>query len=289
MWGVNSICSSIFGLQLFDLNLGSTPYPQPYVFFKIESLFHNPPPDPYLCSTFWGSTPSLAPVTSMSDFRSCADQLWFWIQLQIHIWAVPFDLKLGSTPSLAPVQSMSKLRSRGGLTPDLDPPLDPYLCSTFCGSTPSPALSMSDPRSCWGPLSIQIQLKIHICVVLWGSTPFLAPVTSMSHLQIRGINTVSGSSSRSIFYRWSFGIPTTLCYLQNWMFCPITPFQVVTIQIFIHKLGLFLPDNHFEDLQPYVIFKPECFVSELCSTLSDLKNSFTNKGPFLRRLFWVPK
>ena len=36
--GVNSICSSIFGLQLFDLNLGSTPYPQPYVFFKIESF-----------------------------------------------------------------------------------------------------------------------------------------------------------------------------------------------------------------------------------------------------------
>ena len=64
------------------------------------------------------------------------------------------------------------------------------------------------------------------------------------------------------------------------MFCPITPFQVVTIENFIHKLGLFFPDNHFEDLQPYVIFKTECFVPELCSTLSDLKNFFTNRGPF---------
>ena len=68
------------------------------------------------------------------------------------------------------------------------------------------------------------------------------------------------------------------------MFCPITPFQVVTIEKFIHKLGLFLPDNHFEDLQPYVIFKTECFVPELCSTLSDLKNSFTNKGPFFEAI-----
>ena len=68
------------------------------------------------------------------------------------------------------------------------------------------------------------------------------------------------------------------------MFCPITPFQVVTIEKFIHKLGLFLPDNHFEDLQPYVIFKTECFVPELCSTLSDLKNSFTNRGPFFEAI-----
>ena len=147
---------------------------------------------------------------------------------------------------------------------------------------------MSDPRSCWGPLSIQIQLKIHICVVLWGSTPSLAPVTSMSHLQIMwcvgGSTLYLDPAPDPYFYRWSFGIPTTLCYLQNWMFCPITPFQVVTIQIFIHKLGLFLPDNHFEDLQPYVIFKPECFVSELCSTLSDLKNSITNKGPFFEAI-----
>ena len=203
------------------------------------------------------------------------------------------DLNLGSTSSLAKVTSMSNLRSCGGLTPDLDPPLDPYLCSTFCGSTPSPALSMSDPRSCWGPLSIQIQLQIHICVVLWGSTPSLAPVTSMSHLQIMCVCREStlylDPAPDPYFYRWSFWMPTTLCYLQNWMFCPITPFQVVTIEKIIHKLGLYFPDNHFEDLQPYVIFKTECFVPELCSTLSDLKNSFTNRGPFLRWLFCIPK
>ena len=50
------------------------------------------------------------------------------------------------------------------------------------------------------------------------------------------------------------------CYLQNWMFCPITPFQVVRHENCIHKQGSFFPDYHFEYQQPYVIFKIECFV-----------------------------
>ena len=40
----------------------------------------------------------------------------------------------------------------------------------------------------------------------------------------------------------------------------LSPFQVVIIEKFIHKQGSFFPDNHFEYLQPYVIFKFECFV-----------------------------
>ena len=62
--GVNSRSGSnsrsIFGLQLFDLNLGSTPF--------------------------------LAPVPSMSYLRSCegGGQLQIWIQLQIHIWVLLF-------------------------------------------------------------------------------------------------------------------------------------------------------------------------------------------------------
>ena len=144
-----------------------------------------------------------------------------------------------------------------GSTLNPDPAPDPYLCC------PVRVNSIS------GSSHIYVSPSDHVCV--GGSTLYLDPAPD------------------PYFYRWSFGIPTTLCYLQNWMFCPITPFQVVTFEKFIHKLGLLFPDNHFEDLQPYAIFKPVCFVPELCSTLSDLKNSFTNRGPFLRWLFWVPK
>ena len=79
--GVNS--RSIFGLQLFHLNLGSTPL--------------------------------LAPVPSMSHLRLCGGgKLWIQIQPQIHIWVVTFYLNLGFTPFLAPVPSMSHLSSCGG-------------------------------------------------------------------------------------------------------------------------------------------------------------------------------
>ena len=125
-------------------------------------LSPNAAPDTYLCCTFSGSTPSLAPVTSMYHYRSCVGgQLWFWIKLQINIWAIPFDLDLGSTPSLAPVPSMSNLKSCKGLTPDLDPALKPYLCSTFFR-----VYSISSSGS---------QLWIHICVL-----PFVVPL----HLQL---------------------------------------------------------------------------------------------------------
>ena len=94
------------------------------------------------------------------------DQLWFRIQLQIHIWVVLFDLTLGSTPSLASVPPMSDLRPCVGSTLDPDPAADPYLCcpvrvNSFSGSS-----------------HIYVSPSDHGC---------------------KGINTVSGSSSRSIF------------------------------------------------------------------------------------------
>ena len=84
------------------------------------------------------------------------------------------------------------------------------------------------------------------------------------------------------FSRQSFWVPTTLCYLQIWTFYPITPFQLVRIKTFLHKLGSFFQDNVFEYQLPYVILKIECFVSYLHSKWSDLKNSFTNRGCFFQ-------
>ena len=39
--------------------------------FGGSTLDPDPDPDPYLCCTFWGTTPSVAPLPSMSHLRSC--------------------------------------------------------------------------------------------------------------------------------------------------------------------------------------------------------------------------
>ena len=57
-----------------------------------------------------------------------------------------------------------------------------------------------------------------------------------------------------IFSRWSFGVPTTPCYLQNWIFCLITQSQVLRIEKFIHKEGSFFPDDDFEYQQPTLYY-----------------------------------
>ena len=66
------------------------------------------------------------------------------------------------------------------------------------------------------------------------------------------------------FIRQSFWVQTTLCYLQNWMFCPITLFQVVRFEKSLHKQGLLFCRNCFEYQQSYVIFKIEHFMSYFC-------------------------
>ena len=120
----------------------------------------------------------------MSHLRSCGEvnsRSIFGFQL--------FYLNLGSTPSLTPVQSMSKLRSCGGLTPDLDPALKPYLCSTFLGSIPYPAPvpSMSHLRSCGGSTpDVDPVADQYLCCTFQDCTPSLAPVPSISHLRSCG-------------------------------------------------------------------------------------------------------
>ena len=53
-------------------------------------------------------------------------------------------------------------------------------------------------------------------------------------------------------------------------------------KIHAQKGVVFFPDNHFEYHQCYVIFKIEHFVPYLHLKLSDLKNSFTNRGHFCK-------
>ena len=89
-----------------------------------------------------------------------------------------------------------------GSTPSPAP--DPYLCYTFWVSTPSPAPvpSMFPIRLCGGnQLQFWLQLQIYICVV-----PFEYPLHHQLHFHVHftldyvgGINSMSGSNSRSIF------------------------------------------------------------------------------------------
>ena len=69
-------------------------------------------------------------------------------------------------------------------------------------------------------------------IVLSINNPMLS-----SKLNIRTQNSVLScqmwkipSQTGIAFMRQSFWVQTTLCYLQNWMFCPITLFQVVRFE-----------------------------------------------------------
>ena len=42
------------------------------------------------------------------------------------------------------------------------------------------------------------------------------------------------------FLKQSFWVPISPCYLQNWAFCPITLFQVIKFEKFLHKQGSWL-------------------------------------------------
>ena len=53
------------------------------------------------------------------------------------------------------------------------------------------------------------------------------------------------SRTRVIFSRQLCWVPSTLYYLQNWMFCSITPFQVVRFQKFLHKQWSFFSGQSF--------------------------------------------
>ena len=162
--GSGSSSISIFGLQLFDPNLGPIQSPTP-----VPSISHlsscggstldlDPAPYAYLGCNF------LTSVYGSLQFQShlCLTlanvwgQLWIWIQLHMHIWVVLFDINLGCMPSLAPIPSMSHLKSWG--------------INSGYGSSST---------SIFGMRLFDLNL---------GSTP--AAVPSMSHLSLLGVSTL---------------------------------------------------------------------------------------------------
>ena len=68
------------------------------------------------------------------------------------------------------------------------------------------------------------------------------PITLFQVVRIAKIS----FTNRCHFFQMIILSTKTLCYLQNWMFCPIIMFQLVRFQKFLHKQGLFFPDNCFE-------------------------------------------
>ena len=154
---------------------------------------------------------------------------------------------------------MSHLRLCGGSTPDLDPAPDPYLGCTFW-----PEFSLY-----WYYVNPMLSSKFNIL--------------SYNSSTWSDLNN-SFTSRGNFFSGWSFWEPTTLCCLQNWISCPIMLFQVVRIEKFIHKQGSFFPDNHFEYLQHYVIFKIEHFPHNSVPSCQIWK--FLHKQGFFFRLLF---
>ena len=146
--------------------------------------------DPYLCCTFWGSTPSLAPVPSMSHLRSCRGQLQIWIQLQIHIWLHLFELRLGPLYPWLQSHLYLTLDHVGGQLWIWYPAPNAYLGCTFW-----PELSLY-----WYYVKPMLSSKFNI----------------LSHYSVpSGQIWIIALQAIVIFSRWSFWVSITLCCLQN--------------------------------------------------------------------------
>ena len=140
-----------------------------------------PAPDPYLGCTFWsefrvhsGFSPICVLPEHIVVFRGV--NYGSWIQLQIHIWVVLFDMNLGSTVALVP--SVSLLSS-----------LWLYVWGVRVNSGSRPGsrsiFGLYFLTWIWGPF--QLKLQSHLCIT-WAHfvgggftlTPALVP--SLSHL-----------------------------------------------------------------------------------------------------------
>ena len=101
-------------------------------------------------------------------------------------------------------------------------------------------------------------------------------ITLLPSCQIWNIPSQTGVD----FFRWLFWVPTTLCYLQNWTFCPITPFQVVRFEIFFNKEGSFF----FERI---ILSHISVYLNIICSYLSTLWCLGGELGIQLQIHIWV--
>ena len=116
----------------------------------------------------------------------------------------------------------------------------------------------SIPRCQIWKIPLQIWVIFFMTVILSTTNTMLSSkLNILSHYLHSKLSDQKNSfTNRGLFFsRWSFGVPTTLHYLQNQMFCPITPFQEVRIGKFIHNQGSFFPDDHFEYHHPMLSSK----------------------------------
>ena len=63
---------------------------------------------------------------------------------------------------------------------------------------------------------------------------------------------------KQVFLRWMFWVPTPLCYLEKYSFCPISSLQVVRFEKFQDTRGSFFQVKCFE-YPPYAIMKKAVF------------------------------
>ena len=108
----------------------------------------------------------------------------------------------------------------------------------FCSITPFTVVRCEKIHS-WAGVIFSRQLFLSINNPMLSSKLNIKTQNSLLSCQMWKIPSQTGIA----FMRQSFWVQTTLCYLQNWMFCPITPFQVVRFEKSLHKQGLLFCRN----------------------------------------------
>ena len=169
-----------------------------------------------------------------------------------------------------------------------------FCVAIFVVPTTSPFLSINDPRTFWGPLSMQLQMKIHICVV-----PFQGQLHLwlQSHLCLtfrscvcRGINTVSGSSSRSIFLQviiWNTNNPMLSSKLNVLSHNSIPSGS--QFKYSFTSWGCFFQTIILRTYNPMLFSKLNVLSQNSVPHCQIWKIPSQTRVHFLRRLFWVPK
>ena len=155
-------------------------------------------------------------------------QLLIWIQ--IHIWVVLFDLNLGSTLAQGPsVFHFSSLWWWWEGPLQLQSPLSvsPQMIVGIQSRSIFVLYFLTWIRG-WGGDPLWLQHWSHLCLT-WADALYWYYVNLMlsSEFNILSNNSIPSGQiweilhkQGSVCIRWTLWVPSTVCYLQNWAFCP---------------------------------------------------------------------
>ena len=88
----------------------------------------------------------------------------------------------------------------------------------------------------------------------------------------QGTDLNNSFTSSGHFSRWSFWVPTTLCYLQNWMFCLITSCFYVDLEASLRIKLICVPTHFYRSIPFSAVNSIFLTFSDVPTTLCYLQN-----------------